>query len=981
MPKIIKKNKNLIRILTILAIIFIFFSLFPIDITGRAAIVTTQLEDKFDGDIEISRALLYPLPYPRIVLEDFKVARGDMAFLNTKKIKINLYLFPLITKKIVLKKLTFLEADIVITIDNAGQLKLKGHRTSRAETTQIKLPPIYVKNSSITILDETSPDGFTYSMHGIEAQVIPVGDNIRFKTEGYGTNEGLIILDGTIVKSKDGSRTIKGVVDAKHVDLEPFKKYFRVKDKFAAKKGIASLQSNYELTIRDSTTYGALEGDVTYHDLEAEIPDAMTKDFISPSGSLEVTLDWKNREVNLTLDKIVANMEGFILNGIIKIGTHNGREGRGLSLKLNSTPMPANFAEDIKNTIQVGPGVGKWINAINFKQGHIEFKNFDFYLDYESRKGETTLELDFQDIEFIYKRVENDFTDIWGSLIIRSQQDKENTVTIKSLSGISDKSSFTLNGQVRDFTTAPYIDITGDMELGSNILEPILESFNFDMPVISEAIQTVGSIKGYVGSLELLLESDLTETDFTYKRIFKKPKGFPLTIKTLMTQEGKSYHIKNGLMTFGDSSLNFNGLIVSSPKEHRLALKSDKALIKDIGGITSYINHTDDAAGTVSIDLSVKRSPESTTTQFEGKISAADLNFSTPMFESRIHKTNGVVRLTGNRGELILQEGSIGQSSFSGKVDFTDINKGKITFKAISPYLNIEDILPKGSGLMMEPFITGIGSVSVKEGHGLGLSFQNFSTDIELTKDELRFPLNNMQSNGGFVNGRFTYFRSYMEETMFRTNLKAKHINIKSMLREFGMKKDIHTGEMEVELCLSAKKGMENFTEGLNGVLEIDAKDGHLEQLVAISKIMAVFSPLAYDELFKKGFQYDKLDARFKLTNGIFSTNDLSIKSSALRLSGIGKINSNNGTMKMTIAAHPFTTIDLIRKLPLGTILLGDGFMSIYYRVTGDFLDPDIETLEGRSMEKFTVGIFKRLYTVPRDALRGKEELKCHWNN
>lgn len=971
-----KTNKKIF--LSIIAIIFIFFTLFPIDITNKASQITAELEDKFDGKIEISRALLYPLPYPRIVLEDFQVTKSDEAFLSTKKMKINLKLFSLLTKKIVLKKLTFIGANIVIAIDSDGKLKLKGEKVSKSDKPEINLPPIYIEDSSISIINESSEEGLSYSLFGITGNLKPIGTNINFKVEGFGTNEGLIQLTGSI-SQQDSNRVIEGNIDAKHMDLEPFKKYLKFKNNFIIKEGLGSINADYGLTLKKDGTDGFLKGQLAYNNLLALIPQALTNDFNSPSGSLSIDLSWKDKVSNLLIEDINSDMDGFKLLGSIKIGTHDNNENKGITIDLNSTALPVSFAEDIKDTIKVSDAVAKWTDALEFKEGQMKFKKFYFYFDFITKKPKLTIELDFLDTSLKYQRVESDFTDLWGTLTIESEENSKNTITIKNLSGLSDKSSFTINGEVRNFRELPYIDITGDLQLGSNVIEPLANSFNFDLPVISDSINVVGTFKGPIGSLVLETTSDFTNTNLIYRRLLNKPKGFPLTIKSSLTQQKNSYMIREGLMLFGESSLNFNGLLEKAPKQFKLALKAKDVLIKDLGGLISAIDHSKKSNGTVSIDVSAKKTATSIIPLYTGSIRGINFGFTTAMFASPINNANARINLEGNSGSIILEKGTIGQSIFSGKADITNIDKGKITFNAISPYLNIADILSTSKGAPVEPYITGSGNLSVKEGHGLGLSFKNFSTTIDITKEEVSIPITNMESNGGFVSGHFKYFRSYLNNEMFQVNLKAEKVNIESTLREFGMEENVHTGIMEIELCLSAKKGMDNFTEGLNGVLEIDAKDGHLEQLVAISKVMALFSPLAYDELFKAGFPYDKLDGQFKITNGVFRTNDLHMKSSALRLSGLGKINTNNGTIKMTLVAHPFTTVDLIRKIPFGKILLGEGFMSIYYRATGRALDPDIEALQAKSIENLTIGMIKRLYTRPRDILRGKEKLQCHW--
>jgi uncharacterized protein YhdP len=122
---------------------------------------------------------------------------------------------------------------------------------------------------------------------------------------------------------------------------------------------------------------------------------------------------------------------------------------------------------------------------------------------------------------------------------------------------------------------------------------------------------------------------------------------------------------------------------------------------------------------------------------------------------------------------------------------------------------------------------------------------------------------------------------------------------------------------------------------------------------------------LSIDELFTTGLPYKDITGTFSINRGTISTSDLVFDSDSLRMSAIGRLQMPENTLDLTLALHPFVTIDrIIKNIPIiGWIITGkeESTVSFYFDIEGPVNKPDITPLPVKTIEKGVLGILQRL--------------------
>ena len=160
-------------------------------------------------------------------------------------------------------------------------------------------------------------------------------------------------------------------------------------------------------------------------------------------------------------------------------------------------------------------------------------------------------------------------------------------------------------------------------------------------------------------------------------------------------------------------------------------------------------------------------------------------------------------------------------------------------------------------------------------------------------------------------------------------------------------------------------KGAAPFARRINGSATIIVEGGRLWKFGFITDIFSFVNIISLDELFTTGLPYKDITGTFTMNRGTISTSDLAFDSDSLRMSAIGRLQMPENTIDLTLALHPFVTIDrIITNIPIvGWIITGkeESTVSFYFDIEGPLSDPDITPLPVKTIEKGVLGILQRL--------------------
>jgi uncharacterized protein YhdP len=192
------------------------------------------------------------------------------------------------------------------------------------------------------------------------------------------------------------------------------------------------------------------------------------------------------------------------------------------------------------------------------------------------------------------------------------------------------------------------------------------------------------------------------------------------------------------------------------------------------------------------------------------------------------------------------------------------------------------------------------------------------------------------------------------------------------------------TGQVRASGVVTAGGG-EDFLRSLGGRVRIEMVDGRIQRSFMIEKVLRMTNLTG---LFKKGpegkgMPYDDISATFDLKDGIARTEDMKLRSTALRAGGVGQLDLAHRTVDVALAVRPLSLTDeaikatselpIMKELAIGTLLFGKekSILVVSFRIHGPMTHPAVEGIPTQSVERGVLGIFKRILDLPGDLRSG----------
>lgn len=182
--------------------------------------------------------------------------------------------------------------------------------------------------------------------------------------------------------------------------------------------------------------------------------------------------------------------------------------------------------------------------------------------------------------------------------------------------------------------------------------------------------------------------------------------------------------------------------------------------------------------------------------------------------------------------------------------------------------------------------------------------------------------------------------------------------NIAPILEDFGMR-SLEYGQATYDGQLSWPGAPWDFTlKTVTGKVHSILKNGRLKKIGTQVSWLVFLNPTTllkdlltfdYRPLFGDGLFFSKLSAHFDLAQGLARTSDLSLKSSALAMSGQGAFNLSQRSMDLNLQVYPLQSFDwLLGHFPLlGPALFGDSgkVLEWHYHAGGSWAHPVLTQL------------------------------------
>lgn len=238
-------------------------------------------------------------------------------------------------------------------------------------------------------------------------------------------------------------------------------------------------------------------------------------------------------------------------------------------------------------------------------------------------------------------------------------------------------------------------------------------------------------------------------------------------------------------------------------------------------------------------------------------------------------------------------------------------------------------------------------------------------------QDELGYKLEQLRlSNPDGLLSADGYWKMSKDASQTQLNIKLDISNAGNILSRAGYPNTIKngSGKMDASFIWPGAPGKLSNVN-LSGKLSLDTGKGQFLQIdPGIGKLLSILSlqalpkriTLDFEDVFSKGFEFDKIHGSADIKQGVIFTDNLKIEGSAAKVSMAGQMDLNNETQNLRVRIVPAVgnsaaLISALVATPvvgagvfIASKILGDPLgqlASFEYNVTGSWVDPKVEKL------------------------------------
>jgi len=305
-------------------------------------------------------------------------------------------------------------------------------------------------------------------------------------------------------------------------------------------------------------------------------------------------------------------------------------------------------------------------------------------------------------------------------------------------------------------------------------------------------------------------------------------------------------------------------------------------------------------------------------------------------------------------------------ASFSGSWRYKQ--KPQLLFDFAAPNVDIAYLLsqvdPEATDFYAN--LQAVGKVALAKGRLSGFEFSDFRSNLLIDRRVWRFTNPTMRSAGGSIQGTANLI-DQPDFVGFALAPNVQGVPVQSFLKWFDMSTTEITGK--VKFTGNVESSGEDVAErkrNLHGAFNLQIEDGTLHRLRILVQILNLLDlsrwfTFKMPDLAKQGIRFRKITGDFKITNGIYSTQNLFVDSDDLRMTGAGKIDVPKDEIDFQVALRPFAGIDTaISYIPLigrGIAVIKNSFLVASFNIKGPIDNPTITPAPLNTLSEVVLGV------------------------
>ena len=178
------------------------------------------------------------------------------------------------------------------------------------------------------------------------------------------------------------------------------------------------------------------------------------------------------------------------------------------------------------------------------------------------------------------------------------------------------------------------------------------------------------------------------------------------------------------------------------------------------------------------------------------------------------------------------------------------------------------------------------------------------------------------------------------------------------------------SGATDLQATLATHGRFAEWPRNLTGTLRLDARDGRLQKLELLGRILSMANFSNLTEVHKataEGFPYRTLIVGGHFERGQFVVQEAGLDSNALRLAASGRVGILEPNTQLTVLVAPLARVDrIVGAIPILGNLLGGVLTTVPVAVSGDIRDPRVVPLGPSAVTDQLLGVFERTLKLPK---------------
>jgi uncharacterized protein YhdP len=424
-------------------------------------------------------------------------------------------------------------------------------------------------------------------------------------------------------------------------------------------------------------------------------------------------------------------------------------------------------------------------------------------------------------------------------------------------------------------------------------------------------------------------EIAFTPSEVKADKIRAQLSGSPIQIQLAL----KDYDSDDGTFDLGIESLGVRAGVITT-------LFLDTGTLKDAGLVRGAVRYSG------SFNNKIRR-------KFVGNLDLLNVQVTIHPLLQPLRELNGRVKIDEAGVDFQnINASLVGfPASASGRWRYGE--KTQLLFDFAAPNLDITYLIsqidPESSDFYAN--LVAEGKIALNKGRIKNFEFGELKTNATIDHRVWRLTNLTARSAGGAIQGVTTIF-DRPNTLGVLAEPKIQSVPVQSFLNWF----DITNTEMTGKVNLTGKletvgKNDPERKQNLNGAFNLRIEDGTINRMRILVQILNLLDlsrwfTLQLPDLTKQGIRFRSITGDFKVTKGVYSTENLIVDSSDLRMTGVGKIDVPKDELDFVVAVRPFAGIDsAMSYIPLlgrSIAAIKNSFLVASFNITGRIDDPTI---------------------------------------